>query len=157
MRSRVMFKLARRAFGAVSAVQICMKDNRCAEKQHCEKHPCDHGALQTAEHSTKLGWPRFPCQDVLLRISIGFALGKGCAFKKHRAWTEFRSSTLSRDSEGNHIVDLRRTSSRLQAMAGANSLICIPEGTESLSRDEVVEVQMLLPRLDMIDVFPFTG
>jgi molybdopterin molybdotransferase len=96
------------------------------------------------------GEKRHPLQSVPARLTEDLK-------SRHRAWTEFRSSMLSRDSEGNHLVGLHRTSSRLQAIAGANSLICIPEGTESLSRDEIVQVQMLLPRLDTKDVFPFTG
>jgi len=69
---------------------------------------------------------------------------------RHPAWTEFKDATLSRDSAGNYSVELYKNRSRLQAIASANSLICIPEGTESLSRGDVVPVQILAPRLDDI-------
>jgi molybdopterin molybdotransferase len=69
---------------------------------------------------------------------------------RHRAWTEFKDATLSGDAAGNYRVELYRNRSRLQAIAGANSLICIPEGTESLRSGAVVPVQLLAPRLDDI-------
>ena len=67
---------------------------------------------------------------------------------RHLAWTEFKDATLSRDSSGNLKVGLYRNRSRLQAIASANSLVCIPEGKESLKSGEVVPVQLLSPRLD---------
>jgi len=69
---------------------------------------------------------------------------------RHPAWTEFKDATLSRDSSGNLSVALYKNRSRLQAIASANSLVCIPEGTESLPGGEVVPVQLLVPRLDAI-------
>ena len=57
---------------------------------------------------------------------------------------------MSRDSEGNYTVKLYRNRSRLQAIAGANCLICVPEGTESLNLGEIVPVQILVPHLDDI-------
>ena len=67
---------------------------------------------------------------------------------RHLAWTEFKDATLSRDSAGKLTVELYRNRSRLQAIASANSLVCIPEGTESLKSGEVVPVQLLSLRLD---------
>ena len=64
---------------------------------------------------------------------------------RHRAWTEFRDATLSSDSEGNYIVAPYRNRSRLQAIANATCLVCIPEGTESLHSGEIVTVQVLMP------------
>jgi molybdopterin molybdotransferase len=65
---------------------------------------------------------------------------------RHPAWTEFKPGSLARNSEGAWTVSLYPTVSRLQAIAGANSLICIPEGTELLNRGQIVQVQMLNPR-----------
>ena len=45
-------------------------------------------------------------------------------------------------------VGLYRGRSRLQAIARANSLVCIPEGVESLSAGDTVPVQILAPRLE---------
>lgn len=66
---------------------------------------------------------------------------------RHRAWTEFKDATLSCDSEGNYTVKLYRNRSRLQTMAKATCLVCIPEGTESLHLGEIVPVQILPPHL----------
>jgi molybdopterin molybdotransferase len=64
---------------------------------------------------------------------------------RHRAWTEFKDAILSFDFEGGYTVTLYRNRSRLQAIANANCLVCIPEGTESLNRGDIVPVQVLLP------------
>jgi molybdopterin molybdotransferase len=69
---------------------------------------------------------------------------------RHRAWTEFKDAVLSRDAGGRYSVALYRHRSRLQAIASANSLVCVPEGITSLSRGEIVPVQVLAPRLDDI-------
>lgn len=69
---------------------------------------------------------------------------------RHPAWTEFKDAVLSRDAGGSYSVALYRDRSRLQAIASANSLICIPEGVKSLRRGEIVPVQVLAPRLDDI-------
>ena len=69
---------------------------------------------------------------------------------RHLAWTEFKDATLSRDADGNYSVGLYRNRSRLQAIASANSLICIPEGTESLESGDIIPVQILAPRFDDI-------
>jgi molybdopterin molybdotransferase len=69
---------------------------------------------------------------------------------RHHAWTEYRDATLYRDSAGNLEVMLYKHRSRLQAIASANSLICIPEGKESLPKGEVVPVQLLVSSLDVI-------
>ena len=62
---------------------------------------------------------------------------------RHRAWTEFKDAVLSRDSGGYYTVALYRNRSRLQAIAHATGLVCIPEGTESLNLGEIVPVQIL--------------
>jgi molybdopterin molybdotransferase len=64
---------------------------------------------------------------------------------RHRDWTEFKDAVLSRDSDGSYVVGLHRGGSRLQSIAGANSIICIPEGTENLKRGEVIPVQLKQP------------
>jgi molybdopterin molybdotransferase len=89
------------------------------------------------------GDTRHPLQTVTARLTEDLQT-------RHPAWTEFKDATLSRDSEGNYNVGLYKNRSRLQAIASANSLICIPEGAESLSCGDVVPVQILAPRLDDI-------
>jgi molybdopterin molybdotransferase len=69
---------------------------------------------------------------------------------RHQAWTEFKDAVLSREAAGSYKVVLYRQRSRLQAIASANSLVCIPEGATSLSRGEIIPVQVLAPRLDDI-------
>ena len=69
---------------------------------------------------------------------------------RHPAWTEFKDGDLTRDAAGNLNVKLYKNKSRLQAIASANSLICKPEGRESLTAGETVLVQLLVPRLDAI-------
>ncbi len=64
---------------------------------------------------------------------------------RHPAWTEFKDAVLLRDSKGGCSVRLYKHRSRLQAIASANGLICIPEGVNSLSAGEVVPVQVLAP------------
>ena len=64
---------------------------------------------------------------------------------RHPAWTEFKDAVLSRDSKGNYSVRLYKHRSRLQAIASANGLICIPEGIDSLTAGEVIPVQVLAP------------
>jgi molybdopterin molybdotransferase len=89
------------------------------------------------------GDTRHPLQSVPARLTEEL---KG----RHRAWTEFKDATLLRDARGEYTVSLYKNRSRLQAIASANSLVCIPEGVISLSRGEVVPVQVLAPRLDDI-------
>jgi molybdopterin molybdotransferase len=89
------------------------------------------------------GDTRHPLQTVNARLAEDLRA-------RHHAWTEFKDATLSRDDAGNYHVRLYRNRSRLQAIASANSLICIPEGMKSLRRGEVVPVQILAPRLDDI-------
>lgn len=89
------------------------------------------------------GQSRHPLQTVSARLTQNL---KG----RHRAWTEFKDATLSCDSEGNYIATPYRNRSRLQAIANANCLVCIPEGAESLHHGEVVTVQILAPHLDDI-------
>ncbi len=67
---------------------------------------------------------------------------------RHRAWTEFKDATLSLDFEGGYTVTLYRNRSRLQAIAYANCLICVPEGTECLNRGDIIPVQLLLPDVE---------
>lgn len=67
---------------------------------------------------------------------------------RHRAWTEFKDAIVTLDGEGRYKAALYKSRSRLQAIAKASGLICIPEGKESLCCGDVVPVQLLTPRLD---------
>ncbi len=67
---------------------------------------------------------------------------------RHRAWTEFKDATLSGDFKGGYTVALYRNRSRLQSIAYANCLVCIPEGTESLNRGDIIPVQVLPPHVE---------
>ena len=67
---------------------------------------------------------------------------------RHPAWTEFKDAVLSRDAKGNYSVRLYKNRSRLQAIASANSLICIPEGINSLASGAIIPVQVLTPWLE---------
>lgn len=62
---------------------------------------------------------------------------------RHRAWTEFRDAVVTLDEGGRYVVALYRSRSRIEAIAKAVGLICIPEGMEELRRGAVVSVQML--------------
>ena len=53
---------------------------------------------------------------------------------RHRAWTEFKDAVLTSEAEGSYAVALYKSRSRLQAIASASGLICVPEGKESLRR-----------------------
>jgi molybdopterin molybdotransferase len=64
---------------------------------------------------------------------------------RHRAWTEFKDATLSCDSEENYTVRPYSNRSRLQSIARANCLICIPEGKEFLNVGQMIPVQVLAP------------
>jgi molybdopterin molybdotransferase len=64
---------------------------------------------------------------------------------RHRDWTEFKDAILSQDSHGAYVVALHQGDSRLQALADANSIICIPEGVDCLRRDAVIPVQLKQP------------
>ena len=57
---------------------------------------------------------------------------------RHLHWTEFKDAYLSQDAEGNYLVTPYRNLSRLQAIARASCLICIPEGKDSLSAGDMV-------------------
>jgi len=87
------------------------------------------------------GKNRHPLRTVSARLAESLR-------SRHRAWTEFKDATMSRDSEGNYTVKLYLNRSRLQAIAGADCLICVPEGTESLNLGEIVPVQVLVPYLE---------
>jgi len=67
---------------------------------------------------------------------------------RHPAWTEFKDAVVTLDANGHYTAALHKNKSRLQAIAGANGLICIPDGKENLRRGEVVPVQLLTARLD---------
>lgn len=64
---------------------------------------------------------------------------------RHRAWTEFKDAVVNLDSCGRYKAALYKSRSRLQAIANAGGLICIPEGTESLREGDIVPVQLLTP------------
>ena len=88
------------------------------------------------------GIPRHPLQSVSATLTEEV---RG----RHKAWTEYKDGLLSRDPLGKYEVAPYRSRSRLQAIAGANCLICVAEGTDVLRRGETVPVQVLPPRLDM--------
>lgn len=67
---------------------------------------------------------------------------------RHRAWTEFKDATITLESDGFYQASLYNNKSRLQSLAGANGLICIPEGTDRLPSGEVVPVQLIWPHLN---------
>jgi len=81
------------------------------------------------------GDTRHPLPTVYARLAEGLT-------SRHRAWTEFKDATLRRDADGSYLAGLYRERSRLQAISGANCLICIPEGTGSLRAGEIVPVQL---------------
>lgn len=89
------------------------------------------------------GENRHPLQTVYARLTENL---RG----RHRAWTEFKDATLSCDTEGNYTVELYLNRSRLQAIASAGCLICIPEGAEAMNSGDIVPVQILAPRLEDI-------
>jgi molybdopterin molybdotransferase len=64
---------------------------------------------------------------------------------RHRDWTEFRDAMLESDADGSITVTPYRERSRLQAIARAHCLVCIPEGVDSLHRGDTVPVQVLMP------------
>ncbi len=64
---------------------------------------------------------------------------------RHPAWTEFKDALVTLDAGGNFMVTPYKNRSRLQAIAKANGLICIPEGKESLHSGDIVPVQLLKP------------
>jgi len=84
---------------------------------------------------------RHPLQTVTARLTEDV---KG----RHRAWTEFKDAVVTLDGGGNYTAALYKNRSRLQAIAGAGGLICIPEGKEYLRSGDVVPVQLLRPRPD---------
>ena len=63
---------------------------------------------------------------------------------RHRQWTEFKDAMVSMEAGGSYSVRPYRSRSRLQAIADANCLLCIPEGAVSLNSGEIVPVQMLI-------------
>jgi molybdopterin molybdotransferase len=64
---------------------------------------------------------------------------------RHRDWTEFRDAMLDRDTDGTYTVTPYLERSRLQAIARANCLVCIPEGVNSLHKGDTIPVQILMP------------
>jgi molybdopterin molybdotransferase len=64
---------------------------------------------------------------------------------RQRNWTEFKDAVLARGPDGGFTAGLYKNRSRLQAIAWANGIICVPEGRESLDRGETVPVQAISP------------
>jgi molybdopterin molybdotransferase len=89
------------------------------------------------------GDKQHPLQTVAARLTEDLV-------SRHLAWTEFKDAILSRDGSGGYAVGLYRNRSRLQAIASANSLVCIPEGKEFLHSGDIVPVQLLTRRVDDI-------
>jgi len=65
---------------------------------------------------------------------------------RHPAWTEFKDAVVTHDGEGCSSVSIYRSRSRLQAIARARGLVCIPEGRDALQIGEIVPVQLLTER-----------
>ena len=85
------------------------------------------------------GEKRHPLQTVTARLEEDLQA-------RHHAWTEFKDAMLRRDDGGNYIVEMYHSRSRLQAIARATCLVCIPEGAEALASGNIVPVQILAPR-----------
>jgi molybdopterin molybdotransferase len=64
---------------------------------------------------------------------------------RDRNWTEFRDAMLSRGAGGAWTVTPYLGRSRLQAIARADCLVCIPEGVDSLHQGDNIPVQVLMP------------
>lgn len=86
---------------------------------------------------------RHPLQSVSARLMEDVR-------SRYHAWREFRDAVLSKDAGGAYTVRLYHSRSRLQAIAAADSFICIPEGRESINAGEIVPVQVLTSRLGCI-------
>lgn len=65
---------------------------------------------------------------------------------RHRAWTEFKKAKLFHDYDG-YLVTPIIEESRLKSMADSTCYLCLPEGTDSLHRGQMVTVQMSVPTL----------
>ncbi len=88
------------------------------------------------------GETRHPLQTVPARLTEDV---KG----RHQSWTEFKDAIVTLDAGGNFLVKLYKNRSRLQAIARANGLICIPEGKDSMHSGDIVPAQLLKPWLDV--------
>ncbi len=71
---------------------------------------------------------------------------------RHPNWTEFKDAYISCDIDGNYLVTPYRNISRLQAIAKATCLICIPEGKTSLNAGEIISVQILTTTLEGLSI-----
>jgi len=71
---------------------------------------------------------------------------------RHQAWTEFKDAVVTLDGGGYYTAALFKNASRLQAIAGATGLICIPEGKAALHKGDVVPVQLLTSRLPALQI-----
>jgi molybdopterin molybdotransferase len=87
------------------------------------------------------GETRHPLQTVPARLTENVK-------SRHQAWTEFKDAVVNLEGDGCYSVSLYKNRSRLQAIASASGLICIPEGKESLRSGDIIPVQLLTPRLD---------
>jgi molybdopterin molybdotransferase len=87
------------------------------------------------------GDKRHPLQTVFARLTEDVK-------RRNQAWTEFKEVTLFQDSQGNYQSKLYGEKSRLQAIARAHGLVCIPEGVGFLKSGKIAPVQILGPRLD---------
>ena len=63
------------------------------------------------------------------------------------AWTEFKRSRLSYDEDGSLLVTPYYDISRLKLMANSNCIICKPEGTEALRKNDILTAQIALPSI----------
>ena len=64
---------------------------------------------------------------------------------RNRGWTEFREARLVREPGGQVTVTPVSDTSRPRSTTQADCLLCKPEGVESLHRDQMVTVQIIVP------------
>jgi molybdopterin molybdotransferase len=73
---------------------------------------------------------------------------------RNLSWTEFREARLALEPGGQLAVTPVSETSRPRSMMEADCLLCKPEGVESLRRDQMVTVQVIVPSLGWGFRFP---
>lgn len=86
------------------------------------------GLLRLAGHNT----PGLPSADAILTETV----------KGQKDWTQFIHGKLVRDKGMLSFIPLKMTS-RLQFMAIADAIACIPEGTEQIGKGSRISVQLV--------------
>jgi molybdopterin biosynthesis enzyme len=64
---------------------------------------------------------------------------------RNLSWTEFREARLALEPGGRLAVTPVSEASRPRSLMEADCLLCKPEGVESLRRDQLVTVQVIVP------------